>query len=221
MAAKGASALAVTKQGCDIVTSSGTALLQQLAPDVTARVHDAAAVLGLQHPHGAAVAIADFSIGHVSRDRQADTIRYIAIQLSLVRGPLCDMGCGCCTASLPAFDLAPWLTLPAARSGGPALQLNAKRFLALGRTSLWWMTPAWGTDTQEVGNCRGPLRPGTVAREHISACLGVGGAVLATSSHGRCAWLGITSKLSVPIRASALHHRTTKSACRSSSLLRL
>ena len=30
------------------------------------------------------------------------------------------------------------------------LQLGASRFLALGRTSLWWMTPAWGTAAREV-----------------------------------------------------------------------
>ncbi|KAI3436643.1 hypothetical protein D9Q98_006059 [Chlorella vulgaris] len=29
-------------------------------------------------------------------------------------------------------------------------QLKATRFMALGRTSLWWMTPAWGTTTQQM-----------------------------------------------------------------------
>lgn len=30
------------------------------------------------------------------------------------------------------------------------VQLAAKRYLALGRTSLWWMTPAWGTTAAEI-----------------------------------------------------------------------
>jgi hypothetical protein len=43
----------------------------------------------------------------------------------------------------------------------PAAQLKASRFLALGRTSLWWMTPAWGSSTQQVGcnPCTGARLP--------------------------------------------------------------
>ena len=35
------------------------------------------------------------------------------------------------------------------------VQLSARRFVALGRTSLWWMTPAWGSRVAQVSHQRG------------------------------------------------------------------
>ena len=45
----------------------------------------------------------------------------------------------------------------------PLAALGARRFLALGRTSLWWMTPAWGSTAAEVG------------AQTVCVCVGVGG----------------------------------------------
>lgn len=47
------------------------------------------------------------------------------------------------------------------------LQLCASRFLALGRTSLWWCTPAWGTSGEQVHQGR---TCGSSAAAHTSRC---------------------------------------------------
>ena len=159
MAAKpGSAALEVQHQDGCLVTSGGTVVLEQLAGEVRVRQLGAAAVIGLEHPSGQPVAAADFSVGKVGA------------------GCVAIAACNCASTSaikhtqhpVPRVLLAiPSTVLPPRRRrrrcpaptrrhctlappAPPCPQLRASRFLALGRTSLWWMTPAWGCSTQHI-----------------------------------------------------------------------
>lgn len=129
-----------------LVTSSGAALLEGMAREVRVRLEGTAAVLGLNAPGGEPVAAAERCLGKVGA---AWIGRHVQLSCHACRFPSA-WGMHRCKTTSAAPLMSPTHVLPQ-RPVTP--QLKASRFLALGRTSLWWMTPAWGSSTQQVG-CR-------------------------------------------------------------------
>ena len=129
----------VLHRGSDLVTSSSTPLLTGLPPEARVRLMDGAAVVGAEA--GRDTARFDFALGQVGAGCWAldgQRARDVGCTRRERRCPTV------CTQLLPALACC----LHPRAAACP--QLNASRFVALGRTSLWWMTPKWGSSAAEV-----------------------------------------------------------------------
>ena len=135
-----AKGLEVFQEGDSLITSSGATLLRSLAPEASVSPDGAGAVVALASRAGPTARF-DVARGEVSSPCLSHTL------LAVPPPPL-----------RAAPRAAPFPSRPACRpppSPPPCALLCPQlapgtRFLALGRTSLWWMTPAWGASAAEL-----------------------------------------------------------------------
>ena len=147
-------AVEVLSRDGDLVTSSGAVILQGLAAGVSvAAGSDGLAILGVRSATGAA-SLFNCPVGKVRLEQDLP-------DRDVVYSVTCADPCfQCCLP--PAAQYCP---------GCRCVQLASKRFLALARTSIWWMGPAWGSRPAEIpgetqfllleleGDCYGLMLP--------------------------------------------------------------